>query len=309
MVLLEAAAAGVATLTTDAPGVRDAAVPDVTGLRVPPGDPAALAAAMKRLLQDPELAARLGRAGRAWVEEEFSRERLNALWDEFYADLWQERRFARTDRLKRAVDVVGAATALALLGGPMLLTALAVRVFLGSPVVFRQKRPGQDGLLFTMYKFRTMTDARGPDGALLPDDVRLTRFGRFLRATSLDELPELVNVLRGDMSLVGPRPLMPEYLPLYSPEQARRHEVRPGMTGLAQVSGRNALSWEEKFRLDVEYVDSRSLALDLKLMWRTVRAVLAPDGVSAQGHVTMPPFTGTPTARPPSALLPEAAHA
>jgi lipopolysaccharide/colanic/teichoic acid biosynthesis glycosyltransferase len=144
-----------------------------------------------------------------------------------------------------------------------------------------------------MVKFRTMTNERGPDGALLPDAQRLTPFGRFLRASSLDELPELWNVLRGDMSLVGPRPLLMEYLPLYTPDQARRHVVRPGITGWAQVNGRNAISWEEKFALDVWYVDNRSMWMDVQILWRTVRKVLVRDGISAAGEVTMPKFTGS----------------
>jgi len=194
--------------------------------------------------------------------------------------------------LKRSIDVLVACLALLLLGLPMLLLARMVRTRLGSPVLFRQVRPGLHGRPFMMIKFRTMTDARGPDGELLPDAQRLTAFGRFLRASSLDELPELWNVLRGEMSLVGPRPLLMEYLPLYSPEQARRHEVRPGITGWAQVNGRNAVSWEERFRLDVWYVDHRSLWLDLRILWLTVRKVLVREGISAQGEATMPRFTG-----------------
>ena len=165
---------------------------------------------------------------------------------------------------------------------------------IGAPVFFRQQRPGLHGQPFQMVKFRTMTDARGPDGALLPDAERLTPFGRFLRSASLDELPELWNVLRGDMSLVGPRPLLMEYLPLYTPEQARRHAVRPGITGWAQVNGRNALSWEEKFALDVWYVDHQSLALDIRILWLTARKVLAREGISAAGEATMGKFTGNP---------------
>jgi len=194
--------------------------------------------------------------------------------------------------LKRSIDVLVACLALLLLGLPMLLLARMVRTRLGSPVLFRQVRPGLHGRPFMMVKFRTMTDARGPDGELLSDAQRLTTFGRFLRASSLDELPELWNVLRGEMSLVGPRPLLMEYLPLYSPEQARRHEVRPGITGWAQVNGRNAVSWEERFRLDVWYVDHRSLWLDLRILWLTVRKVLVREGISAQGEATMPRFTG-----------------
>ena len=175
---------------------------------------------------------------------------------------------------------------------PLALLGFMVRSKLGGPVLFRQIRPGLHGRPFMMIKFRTMTDERGADGELLPDAQRLTPFGRFLRLTSLDELPELWNVLRGDMSLVGPRPLLMEYLPLYSPEQARRHELRPGITGWAQVNGRNALSWEERFKLDVWYVDHRSLWLDLRILWLTVRKVIMREGISAQGEATMSRFTG-----------------
>lgn len=195
--------------------------------------------------------------------------------------------------MKRLFDVVASACALLLLALPLLVVIWMVRRKLGSPVFFTQMRPGLQGKPFLMVKFRTMTDARGPDGALLPDADRLTPFGRFLRASSLDELPELWNVLKGDMSLVGPRPLLMEYLPLYSPEQARRHAVRPGVTGWAQVNGRNSLSWDDKFKLDVWYVDHRSLWLDLKILWLTVRKVLVRDGISAAGEATMPIFKGS----------------
>ena len=196
--------------------------------------------------------------------------------------------------MKRLFDLTAAALGLLLLALPLLVLTLLVRRKLGRPAFFRQVRPGLHGRPFQMVKFRTMTDARGPDGALLPDAERLTPFGRFLRSTSLDELPELWNVLRGDMSLVGPRPLLMEYLPLYTPEQARRHAVRPGITGWAQVNGRNALSWEEKFALDVWYVDHQSLALDISILWRTVRKVLVREGISAAGEATMGKFTGNP---------------
>lgn len=194
--------------------------------------------------------------------------------------------------MKRLFDIVAACCALLLLGLPLLLLAWQVRRKLGNPAFFRQTRPGLKERPFNMIKFRTMTDARGADGQLLPDADRLTPFGRFLRASSLDELPELWNVLKGDMSLVGPRPLLMDYLPLYSSEQSRRHEVRPGVTGWAQINGRNALSWEEKFRLDVWYVDNRSMRLDIKILWLTVRKVLVRDGISAAGEATMPRFTG-----------------
>jgi len=194
--------------------------------------------------------------------------------------------------LKRLFDFLISLVALLLLLPIFLLLTLLVRVKIGAPIFFTQTRPGLHGNAFTMIKFRTMTNARGADGALLPDAERLTRFGRFLRATSLDELPELWNVLKGDMSLVGPRPLLMEYLPLYSPEQARRHDVRPGITGWAQVNGRNAISWDEKFRLDVWYVDHQSFWLDMKILFLTVRRVFQRHGISADGEVTMPRFTG-----------------
>ena len=195
--------------------------------------------------------------------------------------------------MKRTFDLVLASLGLLLLGLPLLFLTWKIRRKLGSPVFFRQKRPGRHGKPFEMVKFRTMTNARGPDGQLLPDGLRLTPFGRFLRAASLDELPELWNVLKGDMSLVGPRPLLVEYLPLYSAEQSRRHEVRPGITGWAQVNGRNALSWDEKFKLDVWYVDHRSPWLDIKILWLTVRKVLVREGISAAGEATMSKFTGS----------------
>ena len=200
-----------------------------------------------------------------------------------------------SDILKRAVDVLGAAALLVVLSPVLATVAVAIRVRMGSPVLHRQVRPGRDGKPFTIVKFRTMTDAHDPDGALLPDSQRLTRLGRWLRRTSLDELPELVNVLAGEMSLVGPRPLLLEYLPLYSLEQARRHEVRPGITGWSQVNGRNALTWDEKLTLDVWYVDHRSLRLDAEILARTVRQVVSGRGVSAPGHDTTEPFRGTAT--------------
>jgi len=193
---------------------------------------------------------------------------------------------------KRAMDLALAVPALIALSPVFALVALAVRASLGSPVIFKQRRPGMHERPFTLYKFRTMRDARDARGTLLPDARRLTRLGAFLRATSLDELPELVNVLRGDMSLVGPRPLLMEYLPLYSPEQRRRHDVRPGVTGLAQVNGRNALTWREKFALDIEYVDHVSVALDLRILLLTIGSVVRSEGISHSGHVTMQPFRG-----------------
>jgi lipopolysaccharide/colanic/teichoic acid biosynthesis glycosyltransferase len=195
--------------------------------------------------------------------------------------------------LKRLIDVVVSSLMLLVLGLPLIWLALAVRVRLGTPIFFCQVRPGLNAKPFTMLKFRTMTGSRGITGELLPDAQRLTRFGRFLRSTSLDELPELWNVLKGDMSLVGPRPLLMEYLPLYNQEQMRRHEVRPGITGWAQVNGRNALGWEDRFKLDIWYVDHQSLWLDLHILWLTVRKVLVREGIHAEGEATMPRFTGS----------------
>ena len=195
--------------------------------------------------------------------------------------------------LKRVMDVSIAALLLIMLSIPMLLTALAVRLMMGRPVLFRQRRPGLNARLFELMKFRTMTAATDDRGNPLPDERRLTATGRWLRRRSLDELPQLINVLRGDMSLVGPRPLLTEYLPLYTPEQARRHDVRPGVTGWAQVNGRNALDWEERFRLDVWYVDHQSLWLDLKILGLTLTRVLGGDGINEPGAATMSKFTGT----------------
>jgi len=194
--------------------------------------------------------------------------------------------------VKRLFDFFLAGIGLVILSPVMILVALLVWVNMGRPVLFRQLRPGLHGRLFVLYKFRTMKDLRDERGNLLPDEQRLTRLGRFLRSTSLDELPELLNVLKGDMSLVGPRPLLPQYLDRYTPEQARRHEVKPGITGWAQVNGRNAITWEEKFALDVWYVDNWSLWLDLKILVLTLVKVLRREGISAEGEATMPEFMG-----------------
>ncbi|MBV1928440.1 MAG: sugar transferase [Gammaproteobacteria bacterium] len=194
--------------------------------------------------------------------------------------------------MKRIFDFCVALVILLLLLLLLVFLIVLIKVCLGSPVFFRQTRPGLNGKLFEMIKFRTMIDSLGLDGRPLPDDARLTKFGSFFRSTSLDELPGLWCVLKGDMSLVGPRPLLVEYLPLYSMEQARRHEVRPGITGWAQVNGRNAISWEEKFKLDVWYVDNQSFWLDIKILLLTVKKVLVRDGISAKGESTMPKFSG-----------------
>lgn len=195
--------------------------------------------------------------------------------------------------LKRIFDIVASAMGLLLLSPVIALVAWQIRKKLGSPVLFRQIRPGLNGKPFEMVKFRTMRDAVDAQGQALPDAERMTPFGSFLRSSSLDELPELWNVLKGDMSLVGPRPLLMEYLPLYSVEQYRRHEVRPGVTGWAQINGRNALSWADKFKLDIWYVDNQSLRLDIKIIFMTIKKVLIRDGISAEGEATMSKFTGT----------------
>lgn len=195
--------------------------------------------------------------------------------------------------IKRPQDFLCALLAIVVLSPVMLITASLIRVKLGSPVVFKQPRPGRNGKIFQLYKFRTMTNARNEKGELLPDEVRLTKFGRLLRSTSLDELPELVNILKGEMSVVGPRPLLVRYLDRYNPHQARRHEVRPGFTGYAQVHGRNAISWEEKFDLDVEYVDHITFPGDWKIIFQTVRTVIRKEGISSDTSATMEEFMGT----------------
>lgn len=199
--------------------------------------------------------------------------------------------------MKRVLEVILVLVGLTVLLPLIMILMLMVRVSMGTPVFFRQTRPGLHGRPFSMIKFRTMTDERDVAGNFLPDEHRLTRLGQFLRNSSLDELPELLNVLKGDMSLVGPRPLLMEYLPLYTTEQARRHEVLPGVTGWAQVNGRNSITWEEKFLMDVWYVDHRTIWLDLRILWMTVKQVFAREGISQEGHVTTEKFIGTSPVR------------
>jgi len=284
MVPLEAAASALPVAGFRATGTVDSVADGVTGTLVPTGDRTTLADTILRYLKAPELRLERGKAGRKRVSQQFRRE---TVWDAFYqecislmrgAGLVVEdeangaamRRQKRLSRTKRCFDATAAALGL-LLSLPLLgIIALAVRATLGRPILFRQRRPGLLERPFAIYKFRTMRDLRDEHGELLPEDQRLTRLGRFLRRTSLDELPELMNVLRGEMSLVGPRPLTMQYLDRYTPEQARRHEVRPGITGLAQVNGRDDLSWEEKFRKDVWYVDNRSFLLDIRILAKTI---------------------------------------
>lgn len=195
--------------------------------------------------------------------------------------------------IKRGLDFILALIASIILSPVMLIVAVLVRVKLGSPVLFKQQRPGKNEKIFNMYKFRTMTDERDENGELLPDEVRLTKFGKTLRSTSLDELPELFNIVKGDMSIVGPRPLLVRYLPLYNERQKHRHDVRPGFTGLAQVNGRNSISWEEKFEWDVKYVEHITFWGDVKIIFKTVKTVLTHEGISSASSVTMEPFQGT----------------
>lgn len=195
--------------------------------------------------------------------------------------------------IKRGLDFILALIASIILSPVMLIVAVLVRVKLGSPVLFKQQRPGKNEKIFNMYKFRTMTDERDENGELLPDEVRLTKFGNTLRSTSLDELPELFNIVKGDMSIVGPRPLLVRYLPLYNERQKHRHDVRPGFTGLAQVNGRNSISWEEKFEWDVKYVEHITFWGDVKIIFKTVKTVLTHEGISSASSVTMEPFQGT----------------
>ena len=294
---LEAQAASIPVVTTDATGAIDSIVDGVTGLRVPVGDIGALESALERLLAEPELRVRMGKAGRAWVERNF---RSELVWQNILHDYLSivhgrlQPRSASLQRvLKAVIDRCGAALLLLLSAPLWIAAAVAVRVCLGAPVLFRQQRPGLHGRPFTLFKFRTMREIVGKDGVLLPDAERLTGLGSLLRASSIDELPQLWNVLRGEMSLVGPRPLLMRYLRRYTPEQARRHEVKPGITGWAQIHGRNALKWESRFALDVWYIDHWSLGLDLRILGKTLAKIALRQGIRQQGHATMSEFSGS----------------
>jgi len=296
---LEAQAASLPVVCTDATGAVDSVVHAVTGFCVPVGNVAALTAALSRLLEDAELRLRMGEAGRIWVEENFARQIVWKSILEDYRAILEAAQHRHRAPLRRAAKVAfdrSAAAFLLLLCAPLCLaTAFAVRLFLGAPVLFRQPRPGQHGRPFTLLKFRTMCDTRDTNGALLPDAERMTWLGRLLRASSIDELPQLWNVLRGEMSLVGPRPLLLKYLPLYTAEQLRRHTMKPGITGWAQVNGRNALSWERRFALDTWYIDHWSLALDLRILGLTLARMIRRDGICQEGHATMSEFSGSAT--------------
>jgi lipopolysaccharide/colanic/teichoic acid biosynthesis glycosyltransferase len=292
---LEAQASEVPVVITNATGSIDSVQDGLTGLIVPVGDPRALAEAIETLLRDPALRTTMGRAGRKWMERDF---RPQAIWLA-HADLYREmlkenaQRQARgREARKRAFDLFASVAALVTLSPLIAGIALLVRIFLGSPVLFRQDRPGYKNRPFTCLKFRTMVKKRDANGNLLPDNERLTRLGRLLRSASLDELPQLINVLRGEMSFVGPRPLLMQYLERYTPEQRRRHEARPGITGWAQVNGRNVLSWQQKFELDLWYVDHQSFWLDIRILAITLLQVVQRNGISQSGHATMPEFFG-----------------
>ena len=300
-VLLEAAAAGKPAVTTTATGAVDAVLDGVTGFVVPVGDAGALAAALEKLLRNPELRTEMGLAGHERAKREFRHDVVLDRWVSEYKRVLQivaERQKKLHSQsgwrlaLKRALDVSAALAGLILLSPLMLVTAAAISLSMGPPVIFRQQRPGRKKVPFTLFKFRTMRDEKDKFGRLLPDAERLTFVGRILRATSLDELPQLWNVLWGDLSLVGPRPLLTEYLERYTAEQMRRHDVLPGITGWAQINGRNQLSWPEKFNLDLWYVDHWSLKLDFYILCKTLWQVVKREGISQPGHATMPEFGG-----------------
>lgn len=300
-IVMESMAFEKSIVATDVPGTRELVRHNVTGLLSPYGDAKELARNMACLLKNDDLRVKFSAAGRKRIEEYFTEElvveRIIKLYDS--GKKWGGNGARNSDRYfpapvyKRLLDLVGATFGIVLAGPLMLAVALTIALTMGRPVIFRQIRPGLHGKPFAMYKFRTMLELYDEQGNLLPDEQRLPLIGRVLRSTSLDELPELFNVLKGEMSLVGPRPLLMGYLDRYTPEQARRHEVKPGITGWAQINGRNALSWEEKFKLDIWYVDNWNLFLDLKIIWITLGKVLRRDGISAEGTATMPEFMGS----------------
>lgn len=291
---LEAAAMGLPVVATDIPGCTDAVEHGKSGLLVPLRNSRALGGAIRAYVEDPELRTRHGRAGRARVMEGFRQEEI---WDALYSEYRQlvaGSEGLAISTVKRAFDVLVSIFALLILSPVIAVASILILVRMGSPVLFKQERPGLFGRPFIMYKFRTMANALDDSGSPLPDEDRMTALGRFLRHLSLDELPELWNVLKGEMSLVGPRPLLMEYLPLYSSHQARRHEVLPGITGWAQIHGRNATTWEKRLELDVWYVDNRSFRLDVKILLRTLLKVILREGINQEGSATMKRFRGNP---------------
>jgi lipopolysaccharide/colanic/teichoic acid biosynthesis glycosyltransferase len=302
---LEAGAAGKPVVTTNATGAVDSVIDGETGFVVPVGDALSLASALAAILSDPVVADRMGKAGQERVLRNFSRELVMDATVEQYRELLQShsgRQCGWQLGLKRLLDITVSFVGLLVLMPVFLLVAGLVLLTMGGPVLFRQQRPGKLQAPFTVLKFRTMGCQTDAAGRLLPDDERLTALGRLLRATSLDELPQLWNVLRGELSLVGPRPLLMQYLSRYTPDQMRRHEVLPGITGWAQINGRNALSWEQKFQHDIWYVDHWSLGLDLQILARTLWQVIRRDGIAQAGHATMPEFTRDQRTTPTTTL-------
>ena len=295
-VSLEAQASEVPVVTTNATGATDSVQNGVTGLIVPIKDPEALTDAVEEFLRNPEMRADMGHSGRKWVQRDFRPEVIWQAHAEMYCEMLttcsQLERRPRVSLAKRVLDLFAATVALVVLSPILAGIAVVVWILLGTPVLFRQVRPGYKARPFTCLKFRTMTDKRDEYGELLSDSERSTSFGTFLRSTSLDELPELINVIRGEMSLVGPRPLLMHYLPLYSSEQAQRHEVKPGITGWAQINGRNAIDWQTKLALDTWYVDHWSLWLDLKIIALTIRQVIGRKGITQPGQATVEYFKG-----------------
>lgn len=294
---MEAAAMGLPVVATDIRGCREVVEPGVNGLLVGVADPVSLAAAIQRLGDHPDERFAMGAEGRRIARERFDERRVVEAVMGAYRSVPAERSAGGRGvgrALKRAVDVLASLMSIVLLAPVMAMVAVLVRVFIGRPVIFRQQRPGLHGRPFTLVKFRTMSEAEDPEGNLLPDSERLTRLGVALRHSSLDELPEFLNVLRGEMSLVGPRPLLMEYLDRYSARQRRRHDMRPGITGWAQVRGRNAITWEEKLELDVWYVENWSLWLDLQILAMTFAAVVRRTGINEPGRGAVSEFMGSP---------------
>lgn len=296
-VVIEAGATGIPAVVSRIYGLTDAVEDGVTGVFHTARNVEEITERMVDMARDPALRCQLGENAKRRAHKEFSKDVLTLELLEFYAKLLSDRSGARQrgwrERVKRVMDVLCAGGALVLASPVLTIIALLIRLTMGKPVLFRQVRPGRYERPFTLIKFRTMSDRCDASGTLLPDEERLTHVGRLLRRTSVDEFPQLWNVLRGEMSMVGPRPLLMEYLDRYTPEQARRHEVLPGVTGWAQVNGRNAISWEEKFKLDIWYIEHWSQWLDLRILWMTLLKVLRRDGISQNGHASMQEFSGT----------------